>query len=100
MISRRKLLIALCMGLAMWSFAAEAQPAGKVPRIGFLSWGSLTSGPAPHRDAFLQGLRERGLIDGQNLAIEYRSAEGRRDRLADLAAELLFPRRFSSARTL
>ena len=89
MILRWKLLIALCAGLAAWPLAAEAQQAGKVPRIGYLSWGSLASGPNPYRDAFLQGLRERGLIEGQNIAIEYRSAEGRFDRLPDLAAELV-----------
>ena len=89
MMKRRKLLIALCTGIAAWPLAVQAQQPGKVPRIGFLSWGSLASGPDSYRDAFLQGLRERGLIEGQNFAIEYRSAEGRRDRLLDLAAELV-----------
>ena len=68
--------------------AAEAQPAGKVPRIGFLGTRS-PSDTAPYLDAFRQGLRERGWVEGQNIVIEYRWAEGRFDRLPDLAAELV-----------
>ena len=68
--------------------AAEAQPAGKVPRIGFLGTRS-PSDTAPYLDAFRQGLRERGWVEGQNIVIEYRFAEGRFDRLPDLAAELV-----------
>jgi putative ABC transport system substrate-binding protein len=68
---------------------AEAQQSLKVHRIGVLSEGT----PAPRRlreiDPFRQGLRGLGYIDGKNVAIEYRSAEGNRDRLPDLAAELI-----------
>jgi len=67
---------------------AEAQQTKKIPRIGFLGGGSSST----HKvtlDAFHQGLRELGYIEGQNIAIEYRYAEGKAERFADLAAELV-----------
>ena len=68
--------------------AAEAQPAGKVHRIGLLAPGSATGDSRP-RDAFLDGLRELGWIEGQNLVIERRFADGQLDRLPALATELV-----------
>src|SRR5215472_4455746 len=68
--------------------AADAQQAGKVPRIGFLSLTS-PSDRAPLLDAFRQRLRELGWVEGENIVIDYRYAEGRVDRLPDLAAELV-----------
>jgi putative ABC transport system substrate-binding protein len=66
--------------------AAEAQQAAKVPRIGVL-WGTLTA--SPHlREAFRQELRARGYVEGRNVVIEYRDAEGQIERLPALAAEL------------
>jgi putative ABC transport system substrate-binding protein len=66
--------------------AAGAQPAGKAYRIGVLS----TQSPSPrYREAFQQGLRDLGRVEGKNLTVEYRSAEGRADRLPGLAAELI-----------
>ena len=70
---------------------AHAQQTGKVPRIGFLLGSS--SGPDPRLDAFRQGLREFGYIEGNNIAIEYRFAEGQEDRLPALAGELIGPLR-------
>jgi putative ABC transport system substrate-binding protein len=68
--------------------AAGAQQAAKVPRIGFLS--AATSGvSSPALDAFRQGLRELGWVEGQNTVVDYRFTEGRSDRLPDLAAELV-----------
>jgi putative ABC transport system substrate-binding protein len=64
------------------------QPARKIPRIGVLSGGSSAT-DAAHHDAFLQGLRELGYVVGKNIVIEYRFAEGRRDRFAEFAAELV-----------
>jgi putative ABC transport system substrate-binding protein len=70
------------------SLAEAQQPAKKVSRIGILSGGSPTTDAAYH-DAFLQGLRESGYIVGKNIFIEYRYAEGKRDRFAEFAAELV-----------
>jgi putative ABC transport system substrate-binding protein len=70
--------------------AAEGQQPAKVPRIGWLLTGSLE---APETkallDAFRQGARELGYVEGQNIVIEYRAAEGRLDRFPALAAELV-----------
>jgi len=68
--------------------AAEAQPAGKVSRIGYLSPLSPAA-DATRREGFRQGLEELGYREGQNIAVEYRWAEGRLDRQDELAAELV-----------
>ena len=68
--------------------AAEAQPAGKVYRIGVLEPTSMALNAA-NLDAFRQGLRELGYVEGRNMRIEYRSADGRSERFPDLAAELV-----------
>jgi putative ABC transport system substrate-binding protein len=67
---------------------AEAQQAKKVPRIGYLSAADPTRESA-RSEAIRLALRELGYIEGQNIAIEYRYAEGKRDRQAELAAELV-----------
>jgi putative ABC transport system substrate-binding protein len=69
-----------------YSFA-EAQQRAKTPRLGYLS-GSTASAQASRVEAFQQGLRELGYIDAKNIVIEWRFADGRLDRLRDLAAEL------------
>src|SRR3972149_5334048 len=79
-------IVTLALCLLLTPLAADAQQAGKVPRIGFLFYGS--PGPSPELDAFRQGLRELGYIEGQNITIEYRFASGRGERLPALAAEL------------
>src|SRR5262249_41884049 len=80
---------ALLGGAAAWPLASRAQQqAGKVPRIGFLGLTSPSDRPSL-LDAFRQSLRELGWVEGQNIVIEYRYAEGRVDRLPDLAAELV-----------
>jgi putative ABC transport system substrate-binding protein len=74
--------------LATVSVAAEAQQPKKVPRIGYLSsFGAARE--SARAEAIRLALRERGYIEGQNIAIEYRYAEGKRDRLPELAAELV-----------
>jgi putative ABC transport system substrate-binding protein len=82
--NRRDTVLAL-LALGAAPLAAEARPAGKVPRVGFLS----SSTPQPRTDAFLTGLRDFGYVDGQNIAIEWRPSAGRAERLPDLAAELV-----------
>jgi ABC-type uncharacterized transport system substrate-binding protein len=66
---------------------AQAQQPKKVPRIGFLV--PFSASDSTRRDAFLQGLRDLGYVEGKNIAIEYRYTEGELDRLPDLAAELV-----------
>ena len=80
--------IALCTMLFALSFSAEAQQPTKIPRIGFLSGTSLSSTSA-RVEAFRQGLRELGYVEGKNIVIEWRWAEGKLDRLPALAAELV-----------
>jgi len=87
-IDRRAFLAGTGAVLLAAPLAAEAQQAGKVPRIGFLGTRS-PSDTSPHLDAFRQGLRELGWVEGQNIVIDYRFAEGKFDRLPDLAAELV-----------
>jgi putative ABC transport system substrate-binding protein len=67
---------------------AHAQQAGNVPRIGYLDANPLSKSDA-RREAFRQGLRELGYVEGKNIIIEWRSAEGKRGRLPALAAELV-----------
>src|SRR5262249_41736178 len=66
---------------------AHAQPAGKVPQVGFLYSGSPAA--SQEVEAFRRGLRELGYIEGQNVAVEYRFARGEVGRLPELAAELV-----------
>ena len=71
------------------SFVAEAQQPKKVPRIGYLATtGSISTSPS-RRKAFREGLRELGYVEGKNIFIEWRYAEGKLDRLPALAADLV-----------
>ncbi len=81
-IDRRTFLAGTGAALLAAPLAAEAQ----MSRIGFLFYGA--AGPSPELDAFRQGLRDLGYIEGQNITIEYRFANGRVGRLPELAAEL------------
>ena len=83
-----KLSLVLAAFILASPSAVRAQPPGKVYRVGYLSAGSATGNPRLP-EAFRQGLRELGWVEGQNIGIEYRWAEGRFDRLPDLAAELV-----------
>jgi ABC-type uncharacterized transport system substrate-binding protein len=87
-VTRLSLMLALFILTA--SLAAEAQLTGKIYRIGYLAagWGSGTAYLRP-LEAFRQGLRELGWVEGQNVLIEYRFAEGRLERLPGLAEELV-----------
>src|SRR5262245_1956951 len=78
----------LCAMLFALSYSALAQQSKKVPRIGYLSLLDPAS-ESPRAEAIRLALREPGYVEGQNIAIEYRSADGKRDRLAELAAELV-----------
>jgi putative ABC transport system substrate-binding protein len=85
---RKKIIgFALSAVLLALSFAVEAQQPKKIPRIGFLVAGG--SPDSSRRDAFRQGLRQLGWVEGQNVVIEWRQAEGKLDRLDELATELV-----------
>jgi ABC-type uncharacterized transport system substrate-binding protein len=79
----------LALGLLVGSLAADAQPPAPVYRIGRLSSGHPPLGADPNAEAFRQGLRDLGWIEGQNIAFEHRYAEEQAVRLPALAAELV-----------
>jgi putative ABC transport system substrate-binding protein len=81
-------LIAIVVAFAMCGAVVEAQQPKKVPRIGYLTTVSLSAISA-RIEAFRQGLRELGYIEGENIVIDRRFAEGKLDRLPELAAELV-----------
>ena len=86
--TRRKLLISLGASALAAPLAAFAQQRGKVWRIGFLGAASA-SGMARRMDALRTGLRDLGYVEGKNLVIEYRWAEGKYERFPELAADLV-----------
>ena len=96
-VQRRQFLIA-AGGLLAAPFAAEAQRAAKVARIGYLST-NLASSPH-HHAAFRQGLRDLGYVEGRNVLIEYRDAEGKVERHPALVAELVALNEQPSVRVL
>jgi putative ABC transport system substrate-binding protein len=86
-IERRKFLATLG-GAAAWPLAARAQQPGKLPIIGYLGSSTL-SAMSQWTASFVQRLRELGWVEGRNVAIEYRWAEGRAERAAEIAAEFV-----------
>jgi len=87
---RRAFIGTLTGGLLAAPLAAEAQPVGKVPRVGYLSPGSPSDAARQRRfEAFRQGLRELGYVEGQNIAVEARWAEDKYERYPALAADLV-----------
>ena len=76
------LLFALCV-------PAQAQQSTKIPRVGYVSGTGSPSDPGPYVEALRQGLRDLGYIEGKNIVIEYRGAEGKLDRIPNLVAELV-----------
>src|SRR5262249_51632627 len=87
---KHKKVSCVVVGALLFAFclSAEAQQPKKVPRIGFLTT-PLASSQALRLDAFRQGLKDLCYIEGQTITIEYRFAEGKSDRISNLAAELV-----------
>ena len=86
--NRKIFCLALCALLFALGVSAQAQQPAKVPRIGYLTNESLSALSA-RTEAFRQGLRELGYLEGKNIVIEWRDAEGKLDRLNELAVELV-----------
>src|SRR5262245_1922092 len=88
---KRRQLIALLAGTAAWPFFARAQQERKAWRIGVLLGTNLATNPHTARmwNAFIEGLREHGYVEDQNVIIERRYSEGRADRWPELASELV-----------
>jgi putative tryptophan/tyrosine transport system substrate-binding protein len=87
-----RILIVFCSlitVLLITALPAEAQQPAKIPRIGWVSGSGDRNTPGPQVEAFQQGLRDIGYIEGKNIVVEYRYAEGKMDRIADLVAELV-----------
>src|SRR5687768_14741333 len=89
MMSRRRWLMLSATGLVAGPVAALAQPGAKIPRVGYLLQPPLGDTPSPERQAFLDGLRTLGYVEGRTVQIEYRSAGGNAELLEDLAEELV-----------
>jgi len=68
---------------------ADAQQLAKVPLIGYVTVADDLSSPSPNLLAFRQGLRDLGYVEGKNIVIEFRSAEGKPDRIPSLVTELV-----------
>src|SRR4051794_520968 len=92
---RREFITVLGGTAAMWPLATRAQTQRKMARIGYLGAGIRNVTPNP-RDAFLQGLRDRGYVEGQNFVLVDRYAEGQQERAPELATELVSSRWISS----
>ena len=88
MMDRRSFIASVAGGVLAAPLASYAQAQAKAWRIGMVETVSMELNAA-NLNAFRQGLRELGYVEGQNLIIEYRSADGRSERFADIAAELV-----------
>jgi putative tryptophan/tyrosine transport system substrate-binding protein len=80
-------IVTLVLSLFLAPYPSQAQSVAKTSRIGILS--PTLADPNPALDAFRQGLRDLGYVEGQSIALEYRFAEGRFERLPELAADLV-----------
>ena len=87
-IGRREFITLLGGAAAAWPVMAQAQQAGRLPTVGYLGAGASTA-ESPWTAAFMQRLRELGWIEGRTIAVETRWAEGRSDRYAEIAADLV-----------
>jgi hypothetical protein len=92
---RRDFVTGIAGSAAAWPLAAHAQRPGKLPTIGYLGSGTAAT-QGQWTAALMSRLRDLGWIEGRTIAIEYRWAEGRSERFADIAAELVSTKSMSS----
>src|ERR1700675_2800084 len=85
---RRSIIAVVAIGAAVGPLASFAQQQRKVARIGFLTLSSASLSSTT-TDAFLKGMRELGYVEGRNLVVEWRFADGQAERLPGMAAELV-----------
>ena len=85
-----RIFVLLCLLPAVFLPAnSVAQERGKIPRIGYIESSGSPSNPGPSVEAFRQGLRDLGYIEGKTIQVEYRFLEGKRDRIPSVVAELV-----------
>lgn len=89
MITRRRILVAFASGIGLPVGTTCAQPASRVPRVGFLALRRPSDSPSDQFTGFAEGLRALGYVEGRDLVIERRYADGRSERLPALAGELV-----------
>jgi hypothetical protein len=87
--NRKITVLTFCSMLFALCVSVEAQQRGKAPRIGYVSGSGDPHNPGPSVEAFRRGLRDLGYMEGKNILVEYRYAEGVRDRIPGLVAELV-----------
>jgi putative tryptophan/tyrosine transport system substrate-binding protein len=87
--NKRIVCFALCAMLLALSYPAKAQQSKKVPRIGYVSGTGDANNPGPNIESFRQGLRDLNYVEGKNIVVEYRYAEGKSERLPGFVAELV-----------
>ena len=87
----RKKVIGFALSAVLFALClpADAQQPSKIPRIGYLTAGGDPRTPGPEVEVFRQGLRDLGYLEGKNIVIEYRGAEGKQDRISGLVTELV-----------
>ena len=87
----RRKTVCLAVGALLFAFSlpAQAQQPAKIPRIGYVSNSGDANNPGPFVQAFRQGLRDFGYIEGKNILVEFRSADGKLDRIPGFVAELV-----------
>ena len=87
--TRQLFCLALCALLFAFCFPLQAQEAKKVPRVGYVRVVGGPSPPGPNVEAFRQGLQNLGYVEGKNILIDFRYAEGKPDRVPSLVADLV-----------
>ena len=86
---KRISVLGFCALLLSWTLPIEAQQPTKIPRIGYVSGTGDATNQGPYVEALRQGLRELGYVEGKNITIEYRGAEGKLDRIPSIVQELV-----------